>query len=107
IAGQMLTENIVIALFGGVAGVAFASLGVTLLRKIAPTNLPRLDDIRVDGRALLFGLAASLVTALVFGLLPALQGSRIDLANALREEGRGASASGRARLVQRSLVITQ
>ncbi|HTK51609.1 MAG TPA: ABC transporter permease [Gemmatimonadaceae bacterium] len=107
IATQMLTENVIVALFGGVAGVAIASLGVTLLRKIAPTNLPRLDDIGVDGRALVFGVAASLVTALVFGVLPALQGSRIDLANALREEGRGSSASTRAKLVQRSLVITQ
>ena len=107
IATQMLTENVVIAFFGGAVGVAFASLGVTLLRKIAPANLPRLDDIGVDGRALVFGLAASLTTALVFGLLPALQGSRIDLSNALREEGRGASASRRARLVQRSLVIAQ
>jgi len=107
IAAQMLTENLVVALFGGAVGVAFASLGVTLLRRIAPANLPRLDDIGVDGRALLFGLAASLATALVFGLLPALHGSRIDLSSALREEGRGASASRRARLVQRSLVITQ
>ena len=107
IAVQMLTENVVIALIGGAVGVAFASLGVRLLRSIAPTNLPRLDDIGVDARALAFGLAASLVTALVFGLLPALQGSRIDLSNALREEGRGASASKRARLVQRSLVVTQ
>jgi putative ABC transport system permease protein len=107
IAAQMLTENVIIALFGGAAGVAIASLGVTLLRKIAPTTLPRLDNIGVDGRALGFGLAASLVTALVFGVLPALQGSRIDLANALREEGRGSSASTRAKLVQRSLVISQ
>ena len=107
IAAQMLTENVVIALIGGVVGVAIATLGVKALRALAPTNLPRLDDIGVDGRALAFGLAASLVTALVFGLLPALQGSRIDLSNALREEGRGASASKRARLVQRLLVVTQ
>jgi len=107
IAMQMLTENVVIALFGGVGGVAIASLGVTLLRSIAPTNLPRLDDIGVDARALAFGLVASLVTAIVFGILPALQGSRIDLSKALREEGRGASASKRARLVQRSLVVAQ
>ena len=107
IAAQMLTENLVVALLGGAVGVGIASLGVKLLRTLAPTNLPRLDDIGVDGRALTFGLAASLVTALVFGLLPALQGSRIDLSNALREEGRGASASKRARLVQRSLVVTQ
>src|SRR5687768_1116072 len=104
---QMLTENIVIALFGGAVGVGIATLGVKALRAIAPANLPRLDDIGVDSRALVFGLAASLVTALVFGLLPALQGSRIDLSNALREEGRGASMSRRARLVQHSLVITQ
>jgi putative ABC transport system permease protein len=107
IAVQMLTENVVIALLGGVAGVAFASLGVKLLRSIAPQNLPRLDEIGVDSRALAFGLAASVVTALIFGLLPALQGSRIDLSNALREEGRSASTSRRARLVQRSLVIAQ
>jgi putative ABC transport system permease protein len=107
IALQMLTENIVIALLGGAVGVGFATLGVRALRMLAPANLPRLEDIGVDARALAFGIAASLVTALVFGLLPALQGSRIDLANALREEGRGASASKRARLVQRSLVVTQ
>jgi len=107
IAAQMLTENVVIALIGGIVGVAIATLGVKALRALAPANLPRLDDIGVDGRALAFGLVASVVTALVFGLLPALQGSRIDLSNALREEGRGASASKRARLVQRSLVVTQ
>lgn len=107
IALQMLTENVVIALIGGAVGVAIATLGVKGLRALAPANLPRLDEIGVDGRALLFGLGASLVTALVFGILPALQGSRIDLSNALREESRGASASKRARMVQRSLVITQ
>jgi len=107
IAVQMLTENVVIAFIGGAVGVGIATLGVKALRTLAPANLPRLDDIGVDARALAFGFAASLVTALVFGMLPALQGSRIDLSNALREEGRGASASKRARLVQRSLVITQ
>jgi putative ABC transport system permease protein len=107
IAVQMLTENIVIAFIGGAVGVGIATLGVKALRTLAPANLPRLDDIGVDARALAFGFAASLVTAFVFGMLPALQGSRIDLSNALREEGRGASASKRARLVQRSLVITQ
>ena len=107
IAMQMLTENVVIALFGGAVGVGIATLGVKALRALAPANLPRLDDIGVDGRALAFGFAASVVTALVFGVLPALQGSRIDLSNALREEGRGASASKRAKFVQRSLVITQ
>jgi putative ABC transport system permease protein len=107
IAMQMLTENVVIALFGGAVGVAIATLGVKALRTLAPANLPRLDDIGVDARALAFGFAASVVTALVFGILPALQGSRIDLSNALREEGRGASATKRAKFVQRSLVITQ
>jgi putative ABC transport system permease protein len=107
IAGQLLTENAIIALFGGAAGVTLASVGVKLLRKIAPPNLPRLDNIGVDERALAFGLVASIVTALVFGLLPALRGSRIDLSNALREEGRGASMSRRARLVQRLLVVAQ
>jgi predicted permease len=107
IAAQLLTENLVVALVGGAAGVAIATLGVRMLKTLAPATLPRLDEVAVNGRALAFGLAASLVTALVFGLLPALRGSRADLSNALREEGRGASLSKRARLVQRSLVITQ
>jgi putative ABC transport system permease protein len=107
IAAQMLTENAVVALIGGALGIAIASFGVKLLRTLAPTNLPRVDEITVDGRALVFGLLASLATAVVFGLLPALRGSRMDLSNALREESRGASMSKRARLVQRTLVITQ
>ena len=106
IAAQLLVENAVVALAGGVLGVGIAALGVTVLRRLAPADLPRLDTVGVDGRVLGFGVVASLATALIFGLLPALQISRTDPASVLREEGR-ASATRRARATQRSLVIAQ
>jgi predicted permease len=106
IAAQLLVENVVVALAGGALGVGIAAFGVTLLRRLAPADLPRLDNVGVDGRVLAFGVVASLATALIFGLLPALQISRTDPASVLREEGR-ASATKRARAIQRSLVIAQ
>jgi putative ABC transport system permease protein len=106
IAAQLLTENVVVALGGGVLGVGIAAFGVTLLRRLAPADLPRLDNVGVDGRVLAFGIVASLATAIIFGLLPALQISRTDPASVLREEGR-ASATKRARTIQRSLVVAQ
>jgi predicted permease len=106
IAAQLLVENVVVAVGGGVLGVGIAAFGVTLLRKLAPADLPRLDNVGIDGRVLAFGVVASLATALIFGLLPALQISRTDPASVLREEGR-ASATRRARAIQRSLVIAQ
>ena len=106
IAAQLLTENVVVALAGGVLGVGIAAFGVTLLRRLAPADLPRLDSVSVDGRVLALGVLASLATALMFGLLPALQMSRADPASVLREESR-ASATRRARTIQRSLVVTQ
>ena len=106
IAAQLLVENVVVALGGGVLGVGLAAFGVDLLRRLAPADLPRLDNVVVDGRVLAFGVVASLATALIFGLLPALQISRTDPASVLREEGR-ASATRRARAIQRSLVVAQ
>jgi predicted permease len=81
---QMLTESVVLALAGGVAGLLLASLGTTFLIKSAPAVLPRLQEIGVDGPVLAFSLVISLLTGLLFGLAPALQYS----GSVLRTSGR-------------------
>ncbi|HEX8359096.1 MAG TPA: ABC transporter permease [Longimicrobium sp.] len=99
---QLLAEGALVGLAGGVVGAAAAVAAVGFLRTRAPDALPRLAEVSVDARVLAFALAMSLGTVLVFGLLPALRGSRGDLAGALRG-GRGgagrAATRGRAALV--------
>ena len=89
---QLLTESVVVALAGGVLGVFIAIAGVKLLVSLDPSSVPRLMDITVDRTVLLFALAISLVTGLLFGLAPALQSGVANLVSALKEGGRGASA---------------
>jgi putative ABC transport system permease protein len=104
---QLLTESALIALLGGTVGVALAAWGVELIAKTNLINVPRLSQISLNVTALLFTLGISLVAAMLFGLAPAAQVSRLDLNRALREEGRGlAPGSGGAR-VQRALVVSE
>ena len=103
---QLLVESVVLALTGGVAGVALASVGTRLLVALRPPNIPRLDDIGVDVRVLLFALAASTVVGVLFGLLPAIQATRLDVQSMLREGGRGNSSGGRQG-ARRALVIAE
>ncbi len=86
---QFLTEAIVLALASGLAGVLAAAWGTSLLANLMQENLPRAEEIGMDWQVLAFGLAASLATGVLFGLLPALQLSRADMQGVLREEGRG------------------
>ena len=76
---QLATESLVLALGGGVLGVAMAWIGTSWLVWMSPAGLPRVQSIGVDGTALLFALAASTVTALVFGLVPVIRGAAIDV----------------------------
>jgi putative ABC transport system permease protein len=85
---QLVTESLVLALLGGAAGIGLAYAGVKALVALSPPNLPRLDAIAVDGRILLFALAITLLTALLFGPAPALRASRPDLLTPLRAAGR-------------------
>jgi predicted permease len=87
IMAQLLTESVLLALAGGAAGLLLAFAGLDALLWLAPPNLPRLDEIRIDRAALLFNLAVSLTSALLFGLWPALRSSRIDLHDALKQGG--------------------
>src|SRR6266478_4239180 len=103
---QLLTESLLLSLFGGVAGVAILFLLKDFLLRLIPENLPHLNEISISWNILLFALVASIVSGVLFGLAPALQASRLDLNHALKQEGRSAGSRERAR-TRRSLVITE
>ena len=101
---QLLVESVVLALLGGLVGVGLAVLGTRGLVSLRPPDLPRLDAIGVDTRVLLFALAASTVVGVLFGLLPAIQATRLDVQSMLREAGRGFAGS-RRQGARRVLVV--
>jgi putative ABC transport system permease protein len=76
--GRLLVESVLLGLAGGVMGLVLAFAGVDALVRLAPPNLPRLEEIRVDRVALFFNLAISLGAAALFGLWPALRAARAD-----------------------------
>ena len=101
---QMLTESTLLAVLGGAGGLLLAKWGVDLLTALQPANLPRLSSIGIDGWVLGFTLGVSLLTGLVFGLIPALSASKLDVNEALKEGGR-ASTGGIIRHRVRSLLV--
>src|SRR6185369_13307940 len=103
---QLLTEAVVLALAGGVIGVLLAFWIVDLFVAISPGNIPRLDQVKLDGRVVAFALSLSLLTGVVFGLAPAIGSSRVDLVEHMKEGQRGSSAGLRSRL-RGLLVISQ
>ena len=104
---QLLTESLLLALLGGVAGLAVLLLAQRSLLRFVPEGLPRLGEVAIDGRVLLFALVASVAAALIFGLAPALHAGRLELTSALKEGARGATASGRQARTRRALVVTE
>ena len=107
---QLLTESVVLSLVGGVAGLFLAYLGTGALVGMLPQTqiaaLPFLANLHVDTRMLLFSVVLSIVTGMFFGLAPALQSSRPELAGVLKEGGRNASAGSNHRL-RTALVISE
>ena len=102
---QLLTESMLIALAGGALGLAVAGSGLGSLLAMAPSNLPRLSDIRLDAWTFAFTLLISILTGAVFGIAPALYATKTNLSETLKEgEGRASAGVGRARLRQ-GLVI--
>ena len=95
---QLLTENLLLSLVGGSLGLLLAFWGIRLHTLIVPVGFPDLlRHIEVDARVLGFALVISVVSSLVFGLLPALRTSRVDLNDVLKEGGRGSSSRRRGR----------
>jgi putative ABC transport system permease protein len=93
---QLLVESLMLGLTGGAAGLLLASLLHRGLPSLLPADFPRATDLAFDSRVVAFALLTSLVTSIVFGVLPALQVRRLDLAGALAEDGGGSAGPSRA-----------
>jgi predicted permease len=104
IAAELVFENLVLALLGGVLGIALAYAALRVLIAIAPTDLPRLEEIGIDGPTLLFSLAASLVASVLFGSVPVLKFAGKHVGAGLRLGGRSLS-EGRERHRSRNVLV--
>ena len=102
----LFSESLALAALGGALGLVVALAAVDGLRLILPPTIPRLDAVRVDGWAMLFGIAAATGTAFAFGLLPALLASRTDLASGVREGGYGTLAP-RKEKIRDAFIVSQ
>jgi putative ABC transport system permease protein len=102
---QLLTESVLLALIGGALGLLLAGWGMQLLLSLNERLIPRADEIGIDWRALAFTLGISLLTGLLFGLAPALQSSRADIHETLKEGGRSGVAQSRGWLRSGLLVF--
>ncbi|HEY7500727.1 MAG TPA: ABC transporter permease [Vicinamibacterales bacterium] len=104
---QLLTESAVLAVVSALCGVWLARLGVLALVALAPADLPRLDDVRVDGVVLMFALAVALAASVICGLAPALHASRVQLVEGLRQSGKGSSIGGRGAWARSAFVVAE
>jgi putative ABC transport system permease protein len=103
---QMLTESLLLAGAGGVLGVLCGTWGVSLLKAIAPSDTPRIGDVSVDPRVLLFAAAVTFATGLLFGFAPAWHASRDEMTPALKEGGRGQLGDGGTR-ARRAFIVAE
>ena len=91
---QLLTESLLLGVLGGLAGLAIARLALQVVRSVNPGNIPRLEAIALDGTVLAFTLGVSLLTGLLFGMVPAVRAVRVDLNTSLKAGGRHAQGDG-------------
>ncbi|MGA9770147.1 MAG: ABC transporter permease [Blastocatellia bacterium] len=104
---QLITESVFLSLMGGLSGALLARWGVDLVMAFSPGNLPRGAEIGFDGRVLFFAIGMSALTALVFGLAPAIQFSKPDLQHTLKEGGRAAADSSARHRLRNALVVSE
>ncbi len=98
---QLLTESILLSFVAGLVGLLASAMSLRLLLKLAPTNIPRLNEVAVDGRVLLFTLCVSLIAGILFGLAPAFESSNITL------RSRGSSGSLRQSRIGSTLIVAE
>ena len=103
---QFLAESLVLATAGGALGVFLALGGLALLRDLGPAALPRVETIALNGTVLLFAIAITMTTGILFGILPALRSSRARMSADLAEGGRTSAGSATGR-IRGALVVTQ
>jgi len=104
---QLLTESVLLALVGGLLGLALAAAGTSALVKLAPLDLPRAREISLDWRVLAFTLAVSVLTGLLFGLAPALASVRADLNSILKTSGRSTTGHRGRSQIRDALVVSE
>lgn len=104
---QLLAESLILAALGGVGGLLLATLGVRALLFFSPAQMPRYQEIGIDVRVFAFAIGASIVSAVIFGILPAWQGARAEANGALRSSSRGAGEGARLNRWRSILVISE
>jgi putative ABC transport system permease protein len=104
---QLLTESAVLGIAAALLGAWIARVGMLGLVALAPANLPRLDEIHVDLTALGFAIGLALLASCLFGLAPALQSSRIQLVDGLRQGGKGSSIGARTSSARNAFVVAE
>jgi predicted permease len=104
---QMLTESMLLSLMGGGAGIAVGFAAFGLMLRFVPTNIPRLSEVTIDWPVLVFAFAISLLTGLLFGVAPAMQLAKNDLAAATREGTRGSGSSVKAGRLRDALIVAE
>ena len=104
---QLLTESCVLGMVAGGVGVVLALILVPGLVALSPANMPRLDEVRIDATALLFALGLSLISTLLFGLVPAIHASRLDLSRLLKQGGSKGATSGTGPRPRAALVVAE
>ena len=104
---QMLTESMLLSLIGGVAGIATTVATLGLILRFVPSNVPRLNEVRIDWVVLAFALLVSILTGLVFGLAPALHSAKAALSSAVREGSLGSGSSIKTGRLRDVLIVSE
>jgi len=104
---QLLTESFILCVSGALLGMAIAAGGIHLLRLVGPINVPRLATVQLNTAVLAFTAGLTLLTTILFGILPALHASRVDVNVALKSAGRGAAGSRESARPRKLLVLAE
>jgi putative ABC transport system permease protein len=104
---QMLTESLVLAFAGGIAGLLVAAWGIQTLQSLAPSNVPRLSAVRIETPVVMYTALAALVTGLLFGLAPIFQGAGTSAGESLKEGGRAGSEGAGGRRLRSAVAVVE
>jgi predicted permease len=104
---QMLAESLLLSVLGGAGGILTAVGAIGFILRLVPSNIPRLNEVRIDWVVLAFALAISVLTGIAFGLAPALHSAKAALASAIREGARGSGSSARTGHLRDALIVSE
>jgi len=104
---QLLTESVLLSVLGGALGLVLAVWGTRVLAAASPTNVPRIQDVKIDALVLGVTLAVSIITGMIFGLAPAIQFTKPDLQESLKESARASAGGVRSRRIRNALVVCE